>query len=95
MGIMPWSIVVDALTYGPPVKPGRAPGPRSPSPGKGNICSREGCGRPAPLRVAVWFLVWWSCSRHLDELIELIQEHGFPVTYAQVPVNPVTPDASS
>jgi len=63
--------------------------------GEGHICSREGCGRPAPLRVAVWFLVWWSCSRHLDELIELIQEHGFPVTYAQVPVNPVTPDASS
>lgn len=26
MGIMPWSIVVDALTYGPPVKPGRASG---------------------------------------------------------------------
>ncbi|MEV5412623.1 hypothetical protein AB0K60_27790 [Thermopolyspora sp. NPDC052614] len=55
--------------------------------GGGHACSRADCDRPAPLRVAVLFLVWWSCSRHLDDLLDLIQEHGFAVTYSQAPIS--------
>jgi hypothetical protein len=54
--------------------------------GTGHTCSRQDCTSPAPLRVAVLFLVWWSCSHHLDDLLALIRDHGFPVTYAQVPI---------